>query len=400
MEHCDTVKNEEDCPRRGISNIFTRDFALVYMAYIFFAIANQALLPTLPIFLSRSGSNAREIGVLIGVFAVASLAFRLVAGGVVSRHSERNVMMCGALLSVLSFLALLVFHPFWPILVVRVFQGIAFAFLSTAAFTYSLAIIPPVNRARGIAYYMIAPNIATAIAAPLGMAIINWYSFSALFICGAGLSFCSVCLPWKVKRPQQNPADNASAKQGSRLFEWKIVTPAFTGFMHTFVYGGLSAFFPLYAIQCGVANPGHFFSATAVAIIAGRLLGGRALDTYNKEKIILTFISVSMAAMVIVALSKTLPMFILAGLLQGIGVAFVNPAMMAYSFEYTGSSGGTAVATFQSIMDFGIAIGPLIMGLIIPFTGYRIMFALLACVYLVSLLYFQFFVRGHRTLKT
>jgi MFS family permease len=400
VKHCGAMNNKRDISSHGIRNLLTRDFALVYLAYFLFAVANQSLVPTMPIFLSNSGSNEREIGLLIGVFAIASLAFRLVAGGVISKYSEKNVMIVGALLSVLAFLALSVFRPFWPIFVVRIFQGIAFAFLSTAAFTYSLSIIPPVYRTRGIAYYMIAPNIATAIAAPLGMFLINQYSFNVLFLFGAALSLCSCFFPWTVRKREKPVIEKRTLEPGNHLFEWKIVVPAFTGFLHTFIFGGISAFFPLYAIECGVKNPGHFFSATAFAIIASRILGGRFLDTYNKEKIILMFISLSIAAMVIVAFSKTLPMFILAGLLQGIGVAFVNPAMMAYSFEYTGSSSGTAVGTFQALMDFGIAIGPLAMGLILPVTGYRVMFMCLAFVYVISLCYFQFYVRKRRHLHS
>jgi predicted MFS family arabinose efflux permease len=307
-------------------------------------------------------------------------------------------MMAGALLSALTFLALMVFRPFWPILVVRVFQGIAFAFLNTAAFTYSLNIIPPVHRARGIAYYMIAPNVATAIAAPLGIFLINEYSFDVLFLFCAGLSLCAFFFPWKVKQREQSMTGNETLARDNHLFEWKIALPAFMGFLQTFVFGGLSAFFPLYAIQCGVTNPGHFFSATALAIIACRILGGRVLDTYNKEKIILTFTFLSVIAMVIVALSKTLPMFVLAGFLQGIGVAFVNPAMMTYSLEYAGSSSGTAVGTFQALMDLGIAMGPLTIGLVLPLTGYRVMFICLAFVYVISLCYFQFYVRKKRNL--
>ncbi len=393
MEHCGAVQSQTISSRYGMRSILTRDFILVYVAYIVFAVANQSLVPTMPIFLSRSGSSAREIGVLIGIFAISSLVFRVIAGGAVSKYSEKTVMMAGALLSIVTFLSLVVLHPFWPILAVRIFQGIAFAFLSTAAFTYSLRVIPPLYRGRGIAYYMIAPNIATAIAAPAGMYIINQYSFTNLFLCGACLSVCSFFLPWNVKRPEGSGTGDSKPERRNHLFERKIVVPAFTGFLHTFVFGGISAFFPLYAIQCGVTNPGHFFSATAVAIVASRILGGRFLDTFDKERIILVFISLTIVAMVIIAVSKTLPMFILAGLLQGVGVAFVNPAIMAYSFEYAGSASGPAVGTFQALMDFGIAVGPLVMGLILPFTGYRMMFVCLALVYVSSLVYFQFCVR-------
>lgn len=63
---------------------------------------------------------------------------------------------------------------------------------------------------------------------------------------------------------------------------------------------------------CGITNPGPFFSSVAAMIITGHTLGGRILDTYSKEKIILIFPITSMVAMVILSFSRTLNMFILA----------------------------------------------------------------------------------------
>jgi MFS family permease len=173
----------------------------------------------------------------------------------------------------------------------------------------------------------------------------------------------------------------------------RIVVPSITNLLHSFVYGALIAFFPLYAIECGVTNPGYFFSASAAMLIAGRILGGRVVDTYNKEKIILIFLFTSMAAMVVLSISRTLPLFIVVGIIWGIGTAFYFPTTIAYALEYAGSSDGTAVGTFRAISDLGAAAGPMVMGIVLPVTGYQIMFLCLACICLVNFCYFQFFVR-------
>ena len=100
-----------------------------------------------------------------------------------------------------------------------------------------------------------------------------------------------------------------------------------------------------------------------------------------------------MIAMIILSFSKTLPMFIFVGMLMGIGNAFFFPASMAYALDYAGSSGGTALGTLRALMDLGIALGPTVIGIIIPFTGYPTMFLCLAFIYLINLCYFQFYVR-------
>jgi MFS family permease len=100
-----------------------------------------------------------------------------------------------------------------------------------------------------------------------------------------------------------------------------------------------------------------------------------------------------MAAMIILSFSKTLPLFILTGLFWGAGATFFMPACMAYAFDYADSSGDTAVRTYQAFMDLGMALGPVVMGIILPLTGYRVMFLSLAFICFINMGYFQFYVR-------
>ena len=136
------MHNEESISQHTGRSIFTRDFILGFFAFFFFLTANQSLTPTLPIYLTRLGSNEREIGVLIGIFAVAALASRLFVGGALLKYREKSVMMVGALLSAITFLALIVFRPFWPFLMIRFLQGVALACMDTAAIAAIISVDP------------------------------------------------------------------------------------------------------------------------------------------------------------------------------------------------------------------------------------------------------------------
>ena len=131
----------------------------------------------------------------------------------------------------------------------------------------------------------------------------------------------------------------------------------------------------------------------AIMMVAGRLFGGKIMDTCNKEKLIVTFLPSMVVILIILSLSKTLPMFIIVGAFWGIGAAFFVPMSMAYALEYSGSSDGAAVGTFRAISDLGLGLGPVVTGIIIPFTGYPVMFLCLALICLINMSYFQFYVR-------
>ena len=171
-------------------------------------------------------------------------------------------------------------------------------------------------------------------------------------------------------------------------------------FLQSFVWGALSAFFPLYAVKCGVLNPGYFFTAIAVMLLVGRIAGGRILDLYSKEKILLSVLTIYVFVTIILSFSRSLPMFIFVGLLWGTGGAFFYPASIAYALEYADSSSGAAVGTVRAIMDLGMSLGPIMMGTVIPLIDYRAMFLCLAFICLVNLVYFHFYVRRRRVTKT
>jgi predicted MFS family arabinose efflux permease len=388
------MHNEESASQKGRS-LFTRDLVLLFFAFFTFVAANNALIPTLPIYLAKIGSNERQIGILVGTIGLAALVSRFLVGGVLTRYSEKKVMLIGALLLAFTFPAIIAFSHFWPLLVVRVVQGIAFACFHTAALAYVVRVIPPARMGQGIAYFMLAPNFAIALVAPSGMLLINQYGFVIFFLSCTGLCALSLFLSWAVKAPRTivTPKQQNAPSRNAFLPEWKVVVPAIANFLQMFVYGGLTAFIPLYALERGIANPGHFFTANAAVMIAGRLFGGRILDSCNKEKLILTLICIGMVSLIVLSFSKNLPMLILVGLLWGTGASFFMPACMSYAFEYAGSSGAPAVGTYQAFMDMGIALGPVAMGLILPATGYPAMWLCLALVGLINLCYFQFYVR-------
>jgi MFS family permease len=301
-------------------------------------------------------------------------------------------MVAGALLFVITFVAYLWASPFWPILVVRVLQGVGFALFQTASFTLIANASPEAQRGQNLSYFLLTFNLSSALAPSLGMLLINHFSFTLLFLVCLGLSLCSLFITHKLERRQIVPSQDSSIEEVF-LISRKAVSPSLINFFAFFIWGAVAAFFPLYAINHGVANPGLFFTTNGIMLILGRGLGGKILDLYSRERIILPCLTTYIISMVILAFSDTLPMFILVAVIWGIGHSVLVPALMVYALDRGGCSRGTAMGTFLAITDLGMSLGPVIMGMIIPLTGYQTMFLWLAFVGVINLNYFYFFVR-------
>ena len=376
--------------------IFTRDFTFVFFTQILISFIIYLLIPTLPIYLSRSGSNEIETGVLIGIFFVAALVLRPFIGRALSKTPEKKFMMIGASLYAITSISYLFAPPFWPFLFVRVFQGIGFAFFHTASYTLAANISPEAHRGQSLSFIYMASTIAGALAPPLGIFLINQVSFTLLFLVCLSLSLCILFITNRFGGRQVATFRDSSVEDGVFLSR-KALPPSVISSFSLFLWGALTAFFPLYSIRCGVANPGLFFAAIAIILFLARVFIGRILDLYSKEKIILPCLFAYIVSMAILAFSKTLPMFMVVAVIWGMGGAFLGPAVLAYSLERAGSSPGPVMGTFTAISDVGYSLGPMVMGIILQLTSYPIMFLCMAFIGFISLNYFYFFVRKKRT---
>jgi predicted MFS family arabinose efflux permease len=367
--------------------ILTPEFMSVFLSQFALSFTANLLIPTLPIYLAGLGSREKTIGILIGAMSVSSLILRPLVGKALMRVPERKFLLAGALIYVVTSLSYIVAPPFWPFLMVRIFQGIGAAFFYTASVIMVINISPQAHRTESISYFYTAYNFASAIAPTVGMYIINLINFRSLFLLSAALSLLSLILALRLPKKPTQPPGNEPAQNG--LF-WDLETlhPAVN-----ILWGALAAFFPLYAVSQGVANPGFFFGACALTLIVGRMLGGRILDRYSRERVILPCLIAFIASMTLLSFSKTLPLFILVAIIYGTGLAFFFPTLVVYTVERAGAARGPAMGTFTAAGDLGVGLGAVIMGIVLQSTSYRTMFLCLALIAIINLGYFHYFMR-------
>jgi MFS family permease len=372
--------------------IFTRDFVLNFLSQFAFSFVSFILVPTIPVYLSRHEAKAAEIGFLIGILSVFSLIPRPFIGRALVRIPERKFMMVGAMLYVLSSIAYLAAPPFWPFLIVRIMQGVGLAFFSTASVALIANSTSENRRGQIISYYFLSFNFAFALAPYLGMLLINQFGFTALFLVCTALSLSTLLITLNLGKIQGVPIENQSTQNQSFLNR-DVLPSGIMAFLLNAIWGSLGAFFPLYALRHGVSNPGIFFAFIAITLILGRSLGGKILDIYTREKVIIPCFVVIIVSIVVLTFSTTLLMFILVAIVFGTGWAFLYPSLVVYAVESSGPARGPAMGTFTALADLGAGIGPMIVGMILEWTNYPVMFLSLTLIGIINFLYFRYTIR-------
>ena len=369
--------------------ILTRDFVISFFAQFACASVFYALIPTLPIYLSRLGSTNAAIGVMIGGFSISAVVIRPLIGIALLKTPEKKIMILGAIIFFLSTVAYLFGKPFLPLLTVRIVQGIGWALFVTASLTLVMRITPEGNRGQSVGYFFLAFNMAFALAPSFGIFLMNLINFSGLSLVCTGLSLCSLFLALQLKKNPTHPVGNPSIKNQPFLSR-EALPSAILGFMGNIIWGAVTAFFPLYALSQGVSNPGFFFAVYAFVLILCRLLGGRILDVYKREKIIFPCLFLIIIAMVILAFSTTSSMFLLVAVIWGLGNSFFFPSIVAYAIDLAQSSYGPAISTYLALSDLGTTMGAVIMGILLEWSNYHVMFLSLAFTGFLNLCFFYF----------
>jgi MFS family permease len=366
--------------------MLSRNFVLTFFAHFLFAVGFNSLLPTLPLYFAGLKFNDTEIGILIGAFGVASLLSIPVSGVALQRYTHKCIIAWGCGIFALTIIALPLVTCFWPLFLIRVFQGAAFALVTTASFALIVDISPPARRGQSLAYFLLSTNIAMVVAPSVGMFLINRFSFNTLFLTQFSISIAALITIWPLRANGSHMPAEPIAMVDSLICP-PAIPSSLVSLGQQLGWGAISAFFPLYAVQKGVSNPGFFFGAMAIAMVLCRAFGSNLINRYHRRKFVATLLTGTIVGFVLLAYSGTLVRFILVGLILGAANAFMMPTLLDHAVRRAGSSSNAAVATFMGFSDLGIALGPVIMGVVANSFGYSTMFFCVALTSALNLLY-------------
>ena len=118
-----------------------------------------------------------------------------------------------------------------------------------------------------------------------------------------------------------------------------------------------------------------FFVVFAVFLLASRPFTGRIFDIKGENIVIYPSLILYAGGMVILSQSHLSMTMLVAGALIGVGYGTFQSSCQAISIQEAPQNRmGLATSTFFTFYDFGIGVGPFLLGFLIPFTGFQGLF--------------------------
>lgn len=378
------------------NKLFAGDFAKVFFAGTFMFTAFYMLLPTLPIYITTNlRLDGRNTGLILAIFTIAALAIRPFTGFLLDKFGRKIFFICGYAIFGLLFGSYPLASVLIAMLLVRFLHGIAWGVATTASSTLIVDIIPPHRRGEGIGLYGLSMTIPMALGPLLGLKMSEYFGYKELFIGAMILTIIGFVITLSINYPKRTVSENLHFNW-KNLFEKTSIPVTLNLLLINIAYGGLVAFVSLYAIETHIGNTASFFIIFAIGVTVSRIYGGRIFDRKGPYLIAISGIVLLTLGYLLLGLTKSFEVFLLSGILTGLGSGVLFPAFQAMVNNLVPEKRrGAANSTLFTGLDLGIGIGMLLCGYMGQKIGYANTYLSFSGLSIVALLFFIFYTYKH-----
>ena len=339
-------------------------------------------------------------GLVSGIFIIGILIGRLGTGHIIEDVGSRRVLVIGTLLYIITSTLYFAAINLPLLILMRFLHGFAFGVANTATGTIAAQIIPRGRHGEGIGYYSMSQILATALGPYLGIVLSQRVDFKMIFLIASLVAAISFAISFIVSQPSYKPPKQVQTKtvkqfQISEFLEFRAIPISIIVLIVGFGYSVVLSFLSLYSRQlCLEEAASFFFLIYAIVVIFSRPFSGRLLDARGANFVVypcILFFSIGMLVLSQATYGITL---LLSGAIIGLGYGNFLSCGQAISVKSTSPNRfGLATATYYMFLDIGFGVGPYLFGSLVPVTGYRGLYFVMAMVILSTTLLYYFLYR-------
>jgi MFS family permease len=160
-------------------------------------------------------------------------------------------------------------------------------------------------------------------------------------------------------------------------------------------YGSILTFLPLFAMEQGIDNPGLFFTAYGLTLIAAQFLAGRVSDRVGRFRVLVPAMVLLALAFPALALVQSLPLLLGVAVLYGLGFGSARATLNALMVDTVpAETRGMAMSVAYGSFDLGIGLGSYLLGWVAQVWGYQVMYGSVGVVCLLGVAAFALLAKG------
>ncbi|MFB7813424.1 MFS transporter [Paenibacillus chitinolyticus] len=377
-------------------------FLRLYMLTLLYFSANSILNVIIPLKGESLGATNTTIGIIMGAYLFTTMFFRPWAGHVIHKHGPIKVLR--TILVINGFALLLyTFTGLGGYIAARMLQGVCTAFFSMALQLGIIDALPDKDRSQGISMYSLCASMPNIIGPLLALGM--WQTADSRYFIAAMITIAIltgvVGYSAGMEKKEAEPAAGQPGHGAKMLhsFSHLVKNPhlfkcSVLMLTASLVFGAVTTFIPLYAMQIENGNAAMYLMIQATAVVAARFALRKKIPSDGKwhstfMMVIMLILAAGAQCVSFSAAGGTVFFYVGAGL-TGIAQALLYPTLTTYlTFVLPKHDRNVLLGLFIATADLGVSLGGVVMGPVADLSSYSFMY-LICAILGVSMIFFAY----------
>jgi len=354
--------------------------------------------PLLPLYADSLGATGIWLGVIFAGFSISRAIFMPIIGRLSDRDGRKRFICTGLLIYSIISLGYIWADTILQLTLVRLIQGAAAGMIIPIAQAYVGDIAPEGEEGKWMGYFNAAFFTGFGFGPLMGGILTDHFGMNAAFFTMGGLNLLAFLVTArfipetrqrKAVRPRLSFKETSTSGMVKGLFSFRLGYS--TG------RGAFATFLPIFAAACIDLSPTLIGVLLAINILLTSLLqvySGNIADRFNRRVLVALGSLINLIFLALIPFTRNFWQLLGLCIFGGLGGAISMPASSALTIEEGRKFGmGSTIAIFTMAMSIGMAIGPILGGIIVDYININSVFYFAAATGLLGTILFSWFTR-------
>ena len=379
------------------SRIFTLEFIIVFVFHFILMFSMYTTLVSISgVSMEKYGIGPSLAGFVASVFILGILIGRAASGNFINKIGIKNVVWGGVVMFFLTYVLYFLDFGLTFLIIVRLLNGFATGYISTALNTLATIILPEDRRGEGISYFSLSLVLASSIGPFMSFTIFKDMPFNQMLLIVLIIMAVTTVSFLFVKT---NNSYSKDREVTFKLLDKKAAVMSPGILILGFTQSTIFAFIGTYTLINGYYLAASlYFIVYSIATMLTRPITGRILDYRGPVGLIIATIIFNAIGYYILGGAINDWMVLISAAVIGLGMGNYQSIAQATCVSLGDKDNiGLSTSTFFISLETGLGFGPLILGAVAAYVGYGSMYQLMVIPIAVALIHFIFFVKPKLT---
>lgn len=348
-------------------SVYSKDVILVMAASFFFMFSTMFVNPLINGYAKSLGASSTFAGFIVGIMSVAAMFLRPVAGNLTDRITKYKLSFIGGILIVLGIVGYIITPNSGLLLLFRLMNGTGYVLCTVCMTTWLAELVPREHVGEAMGFYGLMNALAMAVAPAVSINIYQTFGYRHSIILSASSAVLMVIVIQFVGQKGEPVGQPAKGK----AHHFKIIQK------DSLPIAALTTLFalPYFATQADIVTyveqrhlsvaVGAYFLIYAVVLLVLRLVLRNLFDTVAFGPWLYISTAATVIYLILLAIMDNNWLMGLAAAGMAVGYGIIYSVMQSTALLLAPiSESGLASSTFYLGLDIGMALGPMLGGVI------------------------------------